>query len=125
VDSGDSGDKGAGDDVGRRVEIRFLEFRRRLIVGKTAIMTNAGVFLLGRAKRSDGTDSLRWLKASGDPVSCVEKIKVLNENYAELQALALDALEDALILGCSAEQFRRILHEMIDGLQTSVTESPE
>lgn len=66
-----------------------------------------------------------WLKPSGAPVSCVEKIKVLNENYAELRALAQDALEDALILGCSTDQFRRILHDMIDGLTSSIAESNE
>ncbi|WP_235720784.1 hypothetical protein [Magnetospirillum molischianum] len=66
-----------------------------------------------------------WLKPSGSPVSCVEKIKVLNENYAELKALAHDALEDALLMGCSTDQFRQILHDMVDGLTSSITEIPE
>jgi len=58
-------------------------------------------------------------------VSCVEKIKVLNENFAELKSLAHDALEDALILGCSAEQFRQVLHDMVDGLTSSIQESTD
>ena len=36
-----------------------------------------------------------WRQPDGAPVSCVEKIKVLNENYAEMRAIAQDALEDA------------------------------
>ena len=36
-----------------------------------------------------------WRTPEGEPVSCVEKIKVLNENLAELRGLAQDALEDA------------------------------
>jgi len=71
----------------------------------------------------DPTPEPLWRKPSGDPVSCLEKIKVLNQNYAELRGLALDALEDALLLGCSEAQFRAILHEMIDELRPSVRES--
>jgi hypothetical protein len=78
----------------------------------------------GRATRDD-TDGLIWLKPSGAPVSCVEKIKVLNENFVELKSLAHDALEDALILGCSAEQFRQILHDMVDSLTSSIKESSD
>lgn len=73
----------------------------------------------------DDMDGLIWLKPSGAPVSCVEKIKVLNENFVELKTLAHDALEDALILGCSAEQFRRILHDMVDSLTSSIKEHSE
>ena len=41
-----------------------------------------------------------WLTPEGEPVSCIEKIKVLNENLEEIQALAQDALEDAVLMGC-------------------------
>jgi hypothetical protein len=57
-----------------------------------------------------------WRQPDGAPVSCLEKIKVLNENYAELQQLAQDALEDALLMGCSEEQVRQALHRLIDQL---------
>lgn len=57
-----------------------------------------------------------WRQPDGAPVSCIEKIKVLNENYAELRQIAQDALEDALLMGCSEEQVREALHGMIDEL---------
>jgi hypothetical protein len=57
-----------------------------------------------------------WRQPDGAPVSCVEKIKVLNENYAELRQIAQDALEDALLMGCSEEQMRAALHQLIDEL---------
>jgi hypothetical protein len=57
-----------------------------------------------------------WRQTDGAPVSCVEKIKVLNENYAELRQIAQDALEDALLLGCSEEQIREALHALVDEL---------
>lgn len=57
-----------------------------------------------------------WRQDDGAPVSCLEKIKVLNENYAELQQAAQDALEDALLIGCSEAQVRTALHELVDSL---------
>ncbi len=57
-----------------------------------------------------------WRTPDGDPVSCVEKIKVLNENLGELQALAQEALEDALLMGCDEAQFREVLRCLAAGL---------
>ena len=37
-----------------------------------------------------------WLTPAGEPVSCLDKIKVLNENLEEIRELAQDALEDAV-----------------------------
>src|SRR5258705_17257 len=47
-----------------------------------------------------------WHTPEGEPVSCIEKIKVLNENLAELRDLAQDALEDAVLMGCDERQGR-------------------
>jgi hypothetical protein len=58
-----------------------------------------------------------WRQPDGSPVSCLEKLKVLNENYAELRQIAQDALEDALIMGCSEEQVRAALHGLVDELR--------
>ncbi len=66
-----------------------------------------------------------WRKPSGAPVSCVEKIKVLNENLVELRNLAQETLDDALLLGCSEAQAREILQNMISGLDTTYEEIPE
>jgi len=63
-----------------------------------------------------------WRKPSGAPVSCTEKIKVLNENYDELRVLAQETLDDALLMGCSESQIRQVLHEMIEALPASYGE---
>ena len=57
-----------------------------------------------------------WLTPEGEPVSCVEKIKVLNENLAELRELAQDALEDGVLMGCGEAQLREVLAGIITGL---------
>lgn len=59
----------------------------------------------------------RWPGADGQPVSCREKIKVLEENFAELRQVAQDAFEDALLMGVDEAAMRRLLHEMMDGLE--------
>jgi hypothetical protein len=50
-----------------------------------------------------------WHTPEGELVSCVEKIKVLNENLSELRALAQDALEDGVLMGCDEAQLREVL----------------
>lgn len=71
------------------------------------------------------SDFPTWRKPSGAPVSCVEKIKVLNENFAELRNLAQETLDDALLLGCSETQARDAIREMLDGLTTAYDEITE
>lgn len=63
-----------------------------------------------------------WVKPDGNPVSCLEKIKVLNENYAELRQFAQDALDDALLMGCSEKQVRDALHMLVESLVASYPE---
>ena len=57
-----------------------------------------------------------WLTPDGKPVSCLEKIKVLNENLEEIRALAQDALEDAVLMGCDEAQFRDVLQQLVNSL---------
>ena len=57
-----------------------------------------------------------WRQPDGTPVSCMEKIKVLNENLGEIQQMAQDALEDAVLMGCDEGQLREVLHGLVDSL---------
>ena len=58
----------------------------------------------------------RWEKPDGSPVACTEKIKVLNENLAEIQQTLQDALEDGILMGACEIQLRQIFHDTIDQL---------
>ena len=53
-----------------------------------------------------------WLTPAGEKVSCVEKIKILNENLEELRVLAQEALEDAVLMGCDENQFRQVIQNI-------------
>lgn len=57
-----------------------------------------------------------WRQPDGQPVTCREKIQVLNENLEEIQGMAQDALEDAILMGCDERQVRQVMHDMVDAL---------
>jgi len=58
-----------------------------------------------------------WRQPDGNPVSCVDKIKVLNENLTELHQMAQDALEDAILMGCDEGQVRDVLQQLMTALE--------
>jgi hypothetical protein len=74
------------------------------------------------SKRSDkiggtkGKDGHVWRQPDGNPVSCVEKIKVLNQNLDEIRQLAQDALEDAILMGADEAQIREVLARLVASL---------
>lgn len=69
---------------------------------------------------SDDADDLIpevWRAPDGSALACREKIKVLNENLEELQQMAQDALEDAVIMGADEKQIRAVLERLVAGLE--------
>ena len=54
-----------------------------------------------------------WRQPDGQPVSCREKIAVLNENLEEIRELAQDALEDGILMGCDETQLREVLTDLV------------
>jgi hypothetical protein len=69
------------------------------------------------SKADHAKSSHVWRQPDGHPVSCVEKIKVLNQNLDEIRQLAQDALEDAILMGCDEAQVRAVLQRLVDDLQ--------
>jgi len=57
-----------------------------------------------------------WHEPDGTPVSCVEKLKVLEENLEEIQAMCQEALEDAVLMGCDEAQVREVLRALVESL---------
>lgn len=57
-----------------------------------------------------------WLNPQGMPLSCTEKVKVLEENWQEVYEVMQNALDDAILMGCSTsfakEQFARMAREL-------------
>jgi hypothetical protein len=64
-------------------------------------------------------DAIVWRTPAGAPVSCVEKIKVMSQNFRELQQVMQDALEDAVLMGCDEGQVRGEIARLAACLETS------
>jgi hypothetical protein len=59
-----------------------------------------------------------WMQTDGTPVSCREKIEILDENHEELRHVMQDAFEDALLMGVDEAVMRRAIEELVAGLKT-------
>ena len=57
-----------------------------------------------------------WVRDDKSIVACTEKIKVMKDNFEELQQLAQDAFEDGLLMDVSEVQMRDALHELVQTL---------
>ncbi len=57
-----------------------------------------------------------WPGVEGDPVSCREKIKMLEENHREAAGVLRDVFEDAVLMGVDEAAMRRILTELVAAL---------
>ena len=64
-----------------------------------------------------------WKTPEGAPVSCTEKIKVLNENLGEIEGMVRDAFEDAVLMGCDERQVREVLRRLVDSLENPYRKS--
>jgi hypothetical protein len=62
--------------------------------------------------------SPRWQQADGTPVSCRDKLEILNENHEELRHVMQDAFEDALLMGVDEALMRRAISELVEGLKS-------
>ncbi len=62
-------------------------------------------------------DEVVWRLADGTTVGCEEKLKVLNENLAEIRQICQDALEDALLMGCDEDQVRDAIAAVVKNLR--------
>ena len=58
-----------------------------------------------------------WHSPQGEVIACVEKNKVLQENFDEIQQICQDALEDAVLMGCDEKQVRAVFTGLIDSLK--------
>ncbi len=58
-----------------------------------------------------------WRKDNGEIISCVEKIKVMQQNMEEITQNITDAFEDAILMEIDPSQFKKYLINLIDNLK--------
>lgn len=59
-----------------------------------------------------------WPGLDGNSVGCKEKLKMLAENYTELSEVLRDAFDDAILMGVEEDAMRKILLDVVNGLDT-------
>jgi hypothetical protein len=57
-----------------------------------------------------------WVRDDKSIVACTEKIRVMKENFDEIQQITQDAFEDGLLMEVSEAQLRETLHLLVDNL---------
>ena len=60
-----------------------------------------------------------WKTKSGEIISCDEKLKVLNENFNELENAFKNALDDAVLIGCGEHDFKLKFLRVIRTIKSS------
>lgn len=65
---------------------------------------------------------VRWKDPDGDAVSCTEKIMVLEENFEEIKELLQNAIDDAILMGCSEKSFKTVYRNLIENLKSEYPE---
>ena len=85
---------------------------------RTVHRIEAALVRKGLVVHRDGPRLQRWRRPDGTVIACVEKLKVMRENLAELRQCALDALEDAVLMGCDEAQVKEAFLAEIQALES-------
>ncbi|MBD74331.1 MAG: hypothetical protein CMM96_02405 [Rickettsiales bacterium] len=64
-------------------------------------------------------NKLDWRDKKDKLISCDEKLKVLNENFDEIKNVAQNAYDDAILMGCSENDFKSKLILLIREMKFS------
>ena len=69
---------------------------------------------------SKNKNQLLWYAKDNKIISCGETNKVLNENYEELKTLVQNIYDDAILIGCDEEDFKKKIKILVDDLHFSL-----
>ncbi len=58
-----------------------------------------------------------WKTPKGEIISCVEKIKVMQQNIDEIQSLVQDAFDDGVLMGIDPIQLRDFFIQLMSNIE--------
>ena len=61
-----------------------------------------------------------WIDKNNKIISCEETNKVLNENFIEVTSFLQNAFDDAILIGCDEDDFKKKIIKLINGLEFSI-----
>ncbi len=62
-----------------------------------------------------------WRSKDKKPLTCKEKIKILNENIIEINQMANEAFEDGMLMGADPNQIKSILKAAVENIKPSLS----
>ena len=60
-----------------------------------------------------------WIDKNNKIISCEETNKVLNENFIEVSSVLQNAFDDAILIGCDEDDFKKKIINLIKSLEFS------
>ena len=73
--------------------------------------------VMQRLSTTTGKKPFAWRTPEGDILACIEKLKLLEQNIEDSAAALQDVMDEAVVIGCDAEQMRFVLHCLVDDLR--------
>tara|TARA_B100000900_G_C20071727_1_gene510302 strand:- start:145 stop:369 length:225 start_codon:yes stop_codon:yes gene_type:complete len=68
----------------------------------------------------DNGKQFLWLDKNQDVISCEETNKVLNENFDEIISIIQNSFDDAVLLGCDQDDFKKKILNFMKELEFSI-----
>ena len=68
----------------------------------------------------DNGNQFLWLDKNQDVISCEETNKVLNENFDEIISIIQNSFDDAVLLGCDQDDFKKKILNFMKELEFSI-----
>ena len=61
-----------------------------------------------------------WVDQNKKVISCDESNKILNENFYEVKNIIQNSFDDAILMGCDENDFKKKVSVFIDELKFSI-----
>ena len=61
-----------------------------------------------------------WIDKNNKIISCEETNKVLNENFIEVSSVLQSAFDDAILIGCDENDFKKKVIKLMNSLEFSI-----
>ena len=61
-----------------------------------------------------------WIDKNNKIISCEETNKVLNENFTEVSSVLQSAFDDAILIGCDEDDFKKKIIKLMNSLEFSI-----
>tara|TARA_B100000029_G_scaffold464271_1_gene498136 strand:+ start:883 stop:1104 length:222 start_codon:yes stop_codon:yes gene_type:complete len=66
------------------------------------------------------SNQLLWYTKEKKVISCDETNKVLNENYIEISNIIQNSFDDAILMGCDENDFKKKITVLVNNLDFSL-----